>query len=151
MHTIWLREHNRIVRELAEINPCWDDERLYQEGRKIVGAIMQVITYKEFLPLLLGESGFDTFVGPYSGYSSDVNASNQNAFATAAFRFGHSLINPTFARLDNENKPLSIGPLGLREAFDNPLQFSSVVELIPYFVACYRTGQEKLMNFLIEF
>ena len=123
MHTIWLREHNRIVRELAEINPCWDDERLYQEGRKIVGAIMQVITYKEFLPLLLGESGFDTFVGQYSGYSSDVNVSVPNAFATAAFRFGHSLIQPTFARLDNENRPLSIGPLGLREAFDNPLQF----------------------------
>ena len=123
MHTIWLREHNRIVRELTEINPCWDDERLYQEGRKIVGAIMQVITYKEFLPLLLGESGFDTFVGQYSGYSSDVNASIPNAFGTAAFRFGHSLIQPTFARLDNENRPLSIGPLGLREAFENPMQF----------------------------
>ena len=123
MHTIWLREHNRIVRELAELNPCWDDERLYQEGRKIVGALMQVITYKEFLPLLLGESGFNIFIGDYPGYSSDVNASIPNAFATAAFRFGHSLINPTFARLDNENKPLSIGPLGLREAFFNPLQY----------------------------
>ena len=123
MHTIWLREHNRIVRELAEINPCWDDERLYQEGRKILGALVQVITYKEFLPLLLGENGFNTFIGSYPGYSSDVNASVPNAFATAAFRFGHTLINPTFARLDKENKPLSIGPLGLREAFFNPLQY----------------------------
>ena len=123
MHTIWLREHNRIVRELAEINPCWDDERLYQEGRKIVGALMQVITYTEFLPLLLGDTGFKTFVGYYPGYSSDVNASVPNAFATAAFRFGHTLINPTFARLDKGNKPLSIGPLGLREAFFNPLQY----------------------------
>ena len=123
MHTIWLREHNRIVRELAEINPCWDDERLYQEGRKILGALMQVITYKEFLPLLLGDTGFNTFIGSYPGYSSDVNASVPNAFATAAFRFGHTLINPTFARLDKENKPLSIGPLGLREAFFNPLQY----------------------------
>ena len=39
-HTIWLREHNRIVRELTELNPCLDDERLYQEGHKIVGALM---------------------------------------------------------------------------------------------------------------
>ena len=123
MHTIWLREHNRIVRELAEINPCWDDERLYQEGRKIVGALMQVITYKEFLPLLLGETGFKIFVGPYKWYSKDVNASIPNAFATDAFRFGHSLINPTFARLDKDNTPLSIGSLGLREAFFNPLQY----------------------------
>ena len=123
MHTIWLREHNRIVRELAEINPCWDDERLYQEARKIVGALMQVITYKEFLPLLLGDNGFKTFIGRYSGYNSDVNASVPNSFATAAFRFGHTLIRPTFARLDNKNKPLSIGSLGLRESFFNPLQY----------------------------
>ena len=123
MHTIWLREHNRIVRELARLNPCWDDERLYQEGRKIVGALMQVITYKEFLPLLLGESGFKIFIGPYSGYFTDVDASVPNAFATAAFRFGHTLIQPMFTRLDNEHKPLSIGPLGLREAFFNPLQY----------------------------
>ena len=123
MHTIWLREHNRIVRELAELNPCWDDERLYQEGRKIVGALMQVITYKEFLPLFFGDEGFKTFIGPYSGYNSSVEASVPNSFATAAFRVGHTLIRPTFARLDNEHKPLSIGPLGLREAFFNPLQY----------------------------
>ena len=123
MHTIWLREHNRIVRQLAELNPCWDDERLYQEGRKIVGALMQVITYKEFLPLLLGNDGFNTFIGPYSGYNNSVEASIPNAFATAAFRFGHTLIRPSFARLDNEYKPLSIGQLGLRESFFNPLQY----------------------------
>ena len=123
IHTIWLREHNRIVRELAELNPCWDDERLYQEGRKIVGALMQVITYKEFLPLLLGQKGLDIFVGPYKGYSYYVDASIPNSFASGAYRFGHSLINPTFARLDKKNKPLSVGPLGLREAFFNPLQY----------------------------
>ena len=123
MHTIWLREHNRLVRQLAELNPCWDDERLYQEGRKIVGALMQVITYKEFLPLFLGDAGFEKFIGPYSGYNSDVNASVPNSFATAAFRVGHTLIRPKFARLDNEHKPLPIGPLGLRESFFNPLQY----------------------------
>ena len=123
MHTIWLREHNRIVRQLAELNPCWDDERLYQEGRKIVGALMQVINYKEFLPLLLGDNGFKTFIGPYSGYNSDVNASVPNSFATATFRFGHTLINPSFARLDNDYTSLSIGKLSLRESFFNPSQY----------------------------
>jgi hypothetical protein len=29
MHTAWMREHNRLVRKLAELNPHWNDERLF--------------------------------------------------------------------------------------------------------------------------
>lgn len=55
MHTIWLREHNRIASELKDLNPHWDGETLYQEARKIVGAEMQHITYAHWLPNILGE------------------------------------------------------------------------------------------------
>ena len=64
MHTIWLWQHNCLATQLAQLNPCWDDEKLYQEARKIVGAMMQVITYKEYLPLLFGPH-FDCYIGPY--------------------------------------------------------------------------------------
>lgn len=56
MHTIWMREHNRIANTLAEYNRHWNDERIYEETRRIVIAQVQHITYNEFVPLLLGKN-----------------------------------------------------------------------------------------------
>jgi hypothetical protein len=55
-----LREHNRLAGELARLNPHWDDERLYQEARKIAIAEHQAVTYYEWLPIILGELLYPT-------------------------------------------------------------------------------------------
>ena len=56
MHTLWMREFNRIVGELHGLNPAWDPERLYQTARKIVGAQMQHVVYNEWLPAVVGRN-----------------------------------------------------------------------------------------------
>ena len=100
-HTVWVREHNRLAKELSYLNPHWDDERLYQEARKIVIAENQHVTYNEWLPLVLGSdymAELDILPVSYgynNKYDSKVNPSILNSFAAAAFRFGHSLIQGT--------------------------------------------------------
>lgn len=54
MHTIWTREHNRVARALAARHADWDDERLYQEARRITTGEYQNIVYNEYLPTVLG-------------------------------------------------------------------------------------------------
>lgn len=54
MHVLWNREHNRLAKKLQGLNPGWDDEKIFQEARKIVIAEIQHITYNEWAPVVLG-------------------------------------------------------------------------------------------------
>lgn len=119
MHTIWMREHNRIALQLKALNPFWDGDRVYQEARKVVGAQMQFITYEHWLPIILGPEGYDQ-LGKYKQYDNRLNPSISNVFATAALRFGHSLINPVLHRYDENFETIPQGHLLLRNAFFSP-------------------------------
>lgn len=116
MHTIWMREHNRIAEDLLAQHPTWSDEKIYQEARRTVVAEIQAITYNEYLPGLLGEDG----LSKYQGYDSTQNAGITNEFATAAFRFGHTMLSPTLLRLDDYGQEIAQGNVALRDAFSKP-------------------------------
>lgn len=141
MHTLFSREHNRIAMGLAAQyrmdNPAPSgtgvtaadieayeaalDETVYQETRKVVGAMMQRITFYEFLPALLGEHAPAPYdlAGPNGtplAYDPTVNPTIFNAFSTAAYRFGHSTLNEDLLRLDENLEPLA-DPLPLARAF----------------------------------
>ncbi|XP_054441476.1 eosinophil peroxidase [Pteronotus mesoamericanus] len=101
MHTLFMREHNRLATELRRLNPRWSGDKLYEEARKIVGAMVQIITYRDYLPLILGTDRARRTLGPYQGYFSNVDPRVSNVF-TLAFRFGHTMLPPFLIRLDSQ-------------------------------------------------
>lgn len=91
LHTIFLRYHNMIAKELKVVNPHWTDDRIFHETRKIVGGILQSITYNEFLPALIGERNLETLMPKYDEYNSEVPPGISNEFSAAAYRL-HGMI-----------------------------------------------------------
>ncbi|MEM1260996.1 MAG: peroxidase family protein [Pseudomonadota bacterium] len=116
MHTLFVREHNRLVAELAAERPELSGDELYNAARRLIAAQMQIITFEEFLPLLLGPAA----IGPYRGYDESLDARIANEFSTAAFRLGHSMLSGTLRRLDANGNTIDLGDLPLREAFFAP-------------------------------
>jgi hypothetical protein len=76
-HTLFAREHNRIV---AALPPELDAETKFEIARRIVGAEQQYVTYNEFLPAL------GVTLSPYRGYDPNVDPSLSNEFAVVGSR-----------------------------------------------------------------
>ncbi|MGE0192596.1 MAG: peroxidase family protein [Planctomycetota bacterium] len=116
LHTLFVREHNRQADLLRQQHPELDGDGVYEEARRRVGALLQVITYEEFLPLLLGRGA----IPPYAGYRPELDARIDNSFSTAAYRLGHSLLSARLLRLDASGAETLHGHLSLRDAFFRP-------------------------------
>ncbi len=113
MHTLFVREHNRLAGVIADANPDLNGQEIFELARKIVGAQMQVITYEEFLPVLLGWGALE----PYEGYDPTVDPTIATEFSTAAYRFGHTMLPPSLLLVDTEGLEAQ---LSLFEAFFDP-------------------------------
>uniref|UniRef100_A0A0M3KBI6 Peroxidasin (inferred by orthology to a D. melanogaster protein) n=1 Tax=Anisakis simplex TaxID=6269 RepID=A0A0M3KBI6_ANISI len=146
MHTIFLREHNRIAAIMEGYNPGVDSETIFQETRKIVGAQMQHITFYHWLPKVLGQDNFKRLIGPYRGYYPEIDASISNEFATAAFRFGHTLINPVLYRLNADFKPIREGHVSLRDAFFAPETFLAAGGIDPLLRGLFASPMKKPLS-----
>ncbi|XP_015219225.2 eosinophil peroxidase-like isoform X1 [Lepisosteus oculatus] len=104
VHTLFVREHNRLARALSKLNPHWSGEEIYQVARKIMGGYHQVMTLRDFLPHIVGPDTMARLLPAYTGYDEGIDASIANVFATAAFRFAHLMLQPFMFRLDENYK-----------------------------------------------
>ena len=115
LHTLFLREHNRLAEEIAaRATPILPGEEIYQRARRMVGALISAVTYNEFLPVLLGTNA----LGPYSGYDDSTPSGIANVFSSAAFRVGHTLLDPNIRLVDAQGNETEA--VALKDAFFRP-------------------------------
>jgi peroxidase len=142
MQTLFAREHNRLADALAANHvgdASWDDDRIFNLARKIVGAEIQDITYHEFLPAMLGN--FAPKAEDYS-YDPDVNASITTEFSTALFRVGHTMLSNNM-EMAGDNGAF-IGNLPLADAFFRPDEIAGDPSMIDHVLMglCMSQSQE---------
>ena len=145
MHTLFVREHNRLADQFAALNPSLTGDEIYESARKVVGAELQQITYNEFLPALLGSGALSS----YTGYDSSVNPNIANLFSTAAFRVGHTMLNPVILRLDDAGNTIPEGDLALRDAYFNPANIESV-GIEPYLKGAAEMYSQEIDTHLVD-
>ena len=116
LQTLFVREHNRWATILKTKSPSLTDEEIYVRARAIVIGELQSITFNEWLPAILGPNA----VSPYRGYDPKTNPQLSNEFATAAFRFGHSLLSDEIGFLDSNGNSIA-EDVALSDALFNPV------------------------------
>ena len=89
---------------------------------------MQKVVYGEWLPVILGkefvQNPSNKLDLPIKGttYDSNINPSIENGFATAAFRFGHSMIQGLYEIRDHKSNEV-IKKVRVRDSLFNDSNF----------------------------
>ena len=151
VHSVFHAEHNRLVEEnkltilksaaggdLTFLNEwllvhvtevpadtstlLWDGERMFQAARFVTEMQYQHLVFEEFARRI--QPNVDPFVFTNT---PDMDPSIIAEFAHTVYRFGHSMLNDTVDRLDNNLNPLAASgeQATLIEAFLNPQMFAA--------------------------
>lgn len=110
LHTVFLREHNSIARELKRMYPGWENEKLFQNARKINGAQMQKIVFEQWYPAITGKK-----LRKYKGFKPSIDPTVSLTFSTAGFRVGHTMVGNRVNRRGKGN--VNLPSFSLTETF----------------------------------
>ncbi len=127
MHTLFVKEHNRLCDEFKADDPSLTDEQLFQKARRHVSAYFQNIVFNEWLPSM------GVNLPNYNGYQEQLEPGIFNVFSASAFRLGHTLINSNIIRINADGEVLPRGHISLRDAFFNPASILIADGIDPYF------------------
>ncbi|MEO0550023.1 MAG: peroxidase family protein [Pseudomonadota bacterium] len=113
MHTLFVREHNRMAEIINTNNPDLTDEEVFEVTRRLLIGKLQYITYNDWLPALIGNGA----IPDYTGYDASINPTIFNEFSVGAFRLGHSMLNEQLQRFDENGDEIAAGHLNLMDGF----------------------------------
>lgn len=105
--TIFLRQHNHVARSLLRLNRHWDDERVFQETRRIIIAQWQINLFNEFFPLLVGHdlmTKYDLYLSENSQYDPEIDPQVLNEVGGAAGRWGHTMVHPVMQLINEDGE-----------------------------------------------
>ncbi len=119
LNTVFVLEHNRLADEIRKKSPDLSGDQVFEKAKNIITSQIQKITYKDFLPFLLGEH-----LPEYKGYNEEIDARVVNVWAVAGFRLGHTLLSSNIRIIDSDGNETQSIPL--RDAFREP---EKVVEI----------------------
>jgi Animal haem peroxidase len=116
LHLTFMKFHNRVVTRVKEEHPGLSGDALFEEAQRIVRWHYQWVVVKDFLPRIVGIEVVENILNPVgNGYKVSPNGADTPfprfdlkffrwqtqpfmpvEFSAAAYRFGHSMIRPTY-------------------------------------------------------
>ncbi|WP_429089546.1 peroxidase family protein [Aeromonas rivipollensis] len=156
VHHVFHSEHNRLVDHTKEVilstgnvdflnewlvTPVdaipadlstldWNGERLFQAAKFGTEMQYQHLVFEEFARTI--SPNIDVFIPGLQNYQTEIDPSIVAEFAHVVYRFGHSMLTEQIDVLDPQFQQVFVSeegdpaPIGLIQAFLNPLAFASI-------------------------
>ncbi len=88
--------HNRVAADLARRNNRTSPDQVFFEARRLTTWHYQWMILNEFLPLFVGKSMVDDVLANRRRFFTPRSAAVPVEFQGAAYRFGHSMVRPSY-------------------------------------------------------